>query len=143
MSTSTARRWALRGTATAVAVIVAAGTIAAAHTIGTTEDPGHPAGRTVIPVPAAAERVCAGSALRLSDDAGNDATRASTIGSPQIATATTGDRVDRSEARQREHRQQRTDPPHRTGGEDRAAGGGQQLPERVRRRRRRRGRSLL
>ncbi len=97
MSTSTARRWALRGTATAVAVIVAAGTIAAAHTIGTTEDPGHPAGRTVTPVPAAAERVCAGSALRLSDDAGNDATRASTIGSPQIATATTGDRVDRSE----------------------------------------------
>jgi hypothetical protein len=97
MSTSTARRWALRGTATAVAVIVAAGTIAAAHTLGTTEDPGHPAGRTVTPVPAAAERVCAGSALRLSDDAGNDATRASTIGSPEIATATTGDRVDRSD----------------------------------------------
>ncbi|NII42236.1 hypothetical protein E9228_002894 [Curtobacterium flaccumfaciens] len=97
MSTSTARRWALRGTATAVAVIVAAGTIAAAHTLGTTEDPGHPAGRSVTPVPAAAERVCAGSALRLSDDAGNDATRASTIGSPEIATATTGDRVDRSD----------------------------------------------
>ncbi|WIB12994.1 DUF5719 family protein [Curtobacterium sp. MCPF17_052] len=97
MSTSTARRWALRGTATVAAVVVAAGTIAAAHTIGTTVEPGHPAGRTVTPVPAAAERVCAGSALRLSDDAGNDATRASTIGSPEIATATTGDRVDRSE----------------------------------------------
>lgn len=97
MSTSTARRWALRGTATAVAVVVAAGTIAAAHTIGTTVDPGHPAGRTVTPVPAAAERVCAGSALRLSDDAGNDATRATAVGSPEIASATTGDRVERSE----------------------------------------------
>ncbi|PZE84953.1 DUF5719 family protein [Curtobacterium sp. MCBD17_032] len=96
MSTSTARRWALRGTATAVAVVVAAGTIAAAHTIGTTVTPGHPAGRTVTPVPAAAERVCAGSALRLSDDAGNDATRASAVGSPEIASATTGTGVERS-----------------------------------------------
>jgi P pilus assembly chaperone PapD len=97
MSTSTARRWALRGTATAVAVVVAAGTIAAAHTIGTTETPGDPAGRTVTPVPAAAERVCAGSALRLSDDAGNDATRASAVGSPEIASATTGEGVDRTQ----------------------------------------------
>ncbi|WIB35255.1 DUF5719 family protein [Curtobacterium sp. MCJR17_043] len=97
MSTSTARRWALRGTATAVAVVVAAGTIAAAHTIGTSETPGHPAGRTVTPVPAAAERVCAGSALRLSDDAGNDATRASAVGSPEIASATTGGTVERTQ----------------------------------------------
>ena len=97
MSTSSVRRWVLRGTATAVAVVVAAGTIATAHTIGTTTTPGHPAGRTVTPVPAAAERVCAGSALRLADASGADATQASTVGSPTIATATTGDRVDRSD----------------------------------------------
>ncbi|KQS06495.1 hypothetical protein ASG04_15500 [Curtobacterium sp. Leaf183] len=95
--TSTTRRWVIRGTATAIAVVVAAGTIAAAHTIGTSETPGRPAGRTVTPVPADAERVCAGSALRLSDDAGNDATTASTVGRPTIATATTGQTVDRTD----------------------------------------------
>ncbi|OIH96447.1 DUF5719 family protein [Curtobacterium sp. MCBA15_001] len=95
--TSTTRRWVVRGTATAIAVVVAAGTIAAAHTIGTAQTPGTPAGRTVTPVPADAERVCAGSALRLSDESGNDATNASTVGRPTIATATTGQRVERSD----------------------------------------------
>ncbi|GAA3329715.1 hypothetical protein GCM10017712_00100 [Curtobacterium citreum] len=90
------RRWVLRGTATAVAVVVAAGAVTAAHAIGTSAEPVRPAGRTVTPVPAAAERVCAGSALRLSDDAGNDATRASTVGSATVASATTGSTVDRS-----------------------------------------------
>lgn len=97
MSRTTARRWVVRGTATAVAVIVAAGTIAAAHVVGTSEAPGNPAGRTVRPVPADAERVCAGSALRLSDDAGNDATKASTVGTATVATATTGSTVERSD----------------------------------------------
>jgi hypothetical protein len=95
--TTTARRWVIRGTATAIAVVVAAGTIAAAHTFGTQETPGRPAGRTVTPVPADAERVCAGSALRLSDDAGNDATTATPVGSASVATATTGSTVDRSD----------------------------------------------
>jgi hypothetical protein len=90
------RRWVVRGTATAVAVVVAAGAVTAAHAYGTATDPGRPAGRTVTPVPAAAERVCAGSALRLSDDAGNDATQASTVGSATVATATTGSTVERS-----------------------------------------------
>jgi len=90
------RRWVVRGTATAVAVVVAAGAVTAAHAIGTDSAPGRPAGRTVTPVPAAAERVCAGNALRLSDDAGNDATKASTVGGATIATATTGSTVDRS-----------------------------------------------
>ncbi|MBT2503102.1 DUF5719 family protein [Curtobacterium sp. ISL-83] len=90
------RRWLVRGTATAVAVVVAAGTITAAHAIGTTSEPGRPAGRTVTPVAADAERVCAGSALRLSDDAGNDATKASAVGSPTVATATTGSTVERT-----------------------------------------------
>ncbi|ROP64347.1 DUF5719 family protein [Curtobacterium sp. PhB115] len=98
MSTNSAavRRWVVRGTATAIAVVVAAGTITAAHAIGTTTDPGRPAGRTVTPVPAAAERVCAGSALRLSDDSGNDATQASTVGTATVATATTGSTVERT-----------------------------------------------
>ncbi|TCK59734.1 DUF5719 family protein [Curtobacterium sp. PhB136] len=95
--TTPARRWILRGTATAIAVVVAAGTIAAANAIGTTEAPGQPAGRTVTPVAADAERVCAGSALRLSDDAGNDATTASTVGTATVATATTGRTVERSD----------------------------------------------
>ncbi|MBF4614518.1 DUF5719 family protein [Curtobacterium sp. VKM Ac-1376] len=90
------RRWVIRGTATAVAVVVAAGAVTAAHAYGTASEPGRPAGRTVTPVPAAAERVCAGSALRLSDDAGNDATQASTVGSATVATATTGSTVERS-----------------------------------------------
>jgi hypothetical protein len=98
MSTSTAsvRRWVIRGTATAIAVVVAAGAVTAAHAIGTGSDPGRPAGKTVTPVAADAERVCAGSALRLSDDAGNDATKASTVGSATVATATTGSTVERS-----------------------------------------------
>ncbi|MCS5508029.1 DUF5719 family protein [Curtobacterium flaccumfaciens pv. flaccumfaciens] len=91
------RRWVVRGTATAVAVVVAAGAVTAAHAYGTDSEPGRPAGRTVTPIPAAAERVCAGSALRLSDDAGNDATQASTVGTATVATATTGSTVDRSE----------------------------------------------
>jgi hypothetical protein len=90
------RRWLVRGTATAVAVVVAAGAVTAAHAIGTDSGAGRPAGKTVVPVPADAERVCAGSALRLSDDAGNDATKASTVGSATIATATTGSTVERS-----------------------------------------------
>ncbi|WIE82041.1 DUF5719 family protein [Curtobacterium sp. MCPF17_021] len=93
---SSVRRWIVRGTATAVAVVVAAGAVTAAHAIGTESEPGRPAGRTVTPVPAAAERVCAGSALRLSDDAGNDATQASTVGTATVATATTGSTVERS-----------------------------------------------
>ncbi|WP_439691962.1 DUF5719 family protein [Curtobacterium sp. SP.BCo] len=98
MSTNSAsvRRWVVRGTATAVAVVVAAGAVTAAHAIGTETDPGRPAGKTVTPVPADAQRVCAGSALRLSDDAGNDATKASTVGSATVATATTGSTVERS-----------------------------------------------
>ncbi|WIB76332.1 DUF5719 family protein [Curtobacterium sp. MCPF17_002] len=98
MSTTPAsvRRWVIRGTATAIAVVVAAGAVTAAHAIGTESDPGRPAGKTVVPVPADAERVCAGSALRLSDDAGNDATKASTVGSATVATATTGSTVERS-----------------------------------------------
>ncbi|QCR43876.1 hypothetical protein C1N91_10360 [Curtobacterium sp. SGAir0471] len=90
------RRWVVRGTATAVAVVVAAGAVTAAHAIGTESAPVRPAGRLVTPVPADAERVCAGSALRLSDDSGNDATTASTVGSSQVATGTTGSTVDRS-----------------------------------------------
>lgn len=90
------RRWVVRGTATAVAVVVAAGAVTAAHAIGTESTPARPAGRTVTPVPADAERVCAGSALRLSDESGNDATTASTVGSATVATATTGATVDRS-----------------------------------------------
>lgn len=101
------RRWFVRGTATAVAVVVAAGAVTAAHAIGTESTPTRPAGRTVTPVPAAAERVCAGSALRLSDDSGNDATTASTVGSAKVATATSGSRVDRSTLR-----------PSTTGGSD-------------------------
>lgn len=98
MSTTHAsvRRWIVRGTATAVAVVVAAGAVTAAHALGTGSDPGRPAGKTVVPVPADAQRVCAGSALRLSDDAGNDATKASTVGSATVATATTGSSVERS-----------------------------------------------
>lgn len=98
MSTTTAsvRRWVVRGTATAVAVVIAAGAVTAAHALGTESEPGRPAGKTVTPVPADAERVCAGSALRLSDDAGNDATQASTVGSATVATATTGTTVERS-----------------------------------------------
>ncbi|MDM7892756.1 DUF5719 family protein [Curtobacterium caseinilyticum] len=101
MSTTTGsvRRWVVRGTATAVAVVVAAGAVTAAHAIGTESTPARPAGRTVTPVPADAQRVCAGSALRLSDDSGNDATTASTVGSSKVATATTGSRVDRSTLR--------------------------------------------
>ncbi|SFF67288.1 DUF5719 family protein [Curtobacterium sp. YR515] len=90
------RRWVVRGTATAIAVVVAAGAVTAAHALGTDTDPGRPAGKTVTPVPADAERVCAGNALRLSDDAGNDATKASTVGSATVATATTGSSVERS-----------------------------------------------
>ncbi|MGN8049759.1 DUF5719 family protein [Curtobacterium sp. 22159] len=90
------RRWVVRGTATAVAVVVAAGAVTAAHAIGTDAAPGEPAGKTVTPVPADAQRVCAGSALRLSDDAGNDATKASTVGSATVAAATTGSTVVRS-----------------------------------------------
>ena len=98
MSTNPAsvRRWVVRGTATAIAVVVAAGAVTAAHAIGTETEPGVPAGKTVTPVPAAAERVCAGNALRLSDDAGNDATKASTVGSATVASATTGSTVERS-----------------------------------------------
>ncbi|MFJ4222093.1 DUF5719 family protein [Curtobacterium luteum] len=94
---STVRRWLVRGSATAVAVVVAAGTVTAAHALGTTSTPGRPAGQTVTPVAADAERVCAGDALRLSDDAGNDATKATAVGSATIATATTGDTVERSD----------------------------------------------
>lgn len=101
------RRWVVRGTATAVAVVVAAGAVTAAHAIGTESDPVRPAGRLVTPVPADAERVCAGSALRLSDDSGNDATTASTVGSSEVATGTTGSTVDRSTLR-----------PSTTGGSD-------------------------
>ncbi|WP_022907249.1 DUF5719 family protein, partial [Curtobacterium sp. B18] len=90
------RRWVVRGTATAIAVVVAAGAVTAAHAIGTETAPGRPAGKTVTPVPADAERVCAGNALRLSDDAGNDATKASTVGTATVATATTGSSVERS-----------------------------------------------
>ncbi len=98
MSTTTGsvRRWLIRGTATAVAVVVAAGAVTAAHAYGTSSEPGRPAGRTVQPVAADAERVCAGSALRLSDAAGNDATRASAVGTATVATATTGSTVERS-----------------------------------------------
>lgn len=90
------RRWVVRGTATVVAVVVAAGAVTAAHAIGTESSPARPAGRTVTPVPADAERVCAGSALRLSDDSGNDATTASTVGTSTVASATTGSTVQRS-----------------------------------------------
>ncbi|PCN49306.1 hypothetical protein Csp2054_03775 [Curtobacterium sp. 'Ferrero'] len=93
----TVRRWIVRGTATAVAVVVAAGTVTVAHAIGTSATPGRPAGQTVTPVPADAERVCAGNALRLSDDAGNDATKATPVGRATIATATTGSTVEQSE----------------------------------------------
>jgi hypothetical protein len=93
---SSVRRWVVRGTATAVAVVIAAGAVTAAHAIGTESAPDRPAGKLVDPVPADAERVCAGSALRLSDDAGNDATKASTVGTATVATATTGSTVDRS-----------------------------------------------
>jgi hypothetical protein len=76
---------------------VAVGTIGAAHLV---DAPGgdapriaeRPAGRTVTPVPADAERVCAGSILQLSDETGADATTASRIGRQTVAAASsTGD----------------------------------------------------
>ncbi|MEK6310989.1 MAG: hypothetical protein V4755_09800, partial [Curtobacterium sp.] len=54
---ATLRRWVVRGTATAVAVVVAAGTVTAAHAIGTASSPGRPAAQTETPVAADAERV--------------------------------------------------------------------------------------
>ncbi|MFZ7089057.1 DUF5719 family protein [Curtobacterium sp. RRHDQ10] len=92
-------RWAVRGAATVVALVVAVGTIGAAHLVDAPALTGsvpriaeRPAGRTVTPVPADAERVCAGSVLQLSDETGADATTATRVGRQTVAAASsTGD----------------------------------------------------
>jgi hypothetical protein len=90
------RRWAIRGTATLVGVVVAAATLGAAHMVGVPSISGHPAGRTVTPVAADAQRVCAGSVLQLSDASGADATQASRIGSESVVAASSSGRVRQS-----------------------------------------------
>lgn len=90
------RRWAVRGGATLVAVLVAVGTIGAAHAADLTPIAAHPAGRTVTPVPADAQRVCAGGLLRLGDGSGADATTASPVGDETVAAASSTGRVHRS-----------------------------------------------
>ncbi|PZF64456.1 hypothetical protein DEI81_05785 [Curtobacterium sp. MCBD17_013] len=90
------RRWAVRGSAALVAVLVAAGTIGAAHAADLTGITARPAGRTVTPVPADASRVCAGGLLQLADASGADATTASRVGHETVAAASTTGQVHRS-----------------------------------------------
>jgi hypothetical protein len=90
-TTPRGRRWALRGTATFVGVVLAVGTLGAAHFLGTPSSASQPVGRTVTPVPANAQRVCAGSILQLADANGGDATTASRLGKESVvATSSTG-----------------------------------------------------
>lgn len=97
MSTpKTATRWVVRGGVTLVAVVVTVATLGAAHAIGVPGVTGEPAGRTVTPVPADAQRVCAGGALRLSDASGADATRATRVGRQTVAAAASAGGVQRS-----------------------------------------------
>jgi len=96
MTRTTARRWIVRGAATAVAVVVAVGTVGGAHIVAAPSIAGHPAGRTVTPVPADAQRVCAGSVLRLSDATGADATSATPVGRQSVAAASSTGRVQQS-----------------------------------------------
>jgi hypothetical protein len=90
------RRWSIRGGATLVAVVVAVATIGAAHVVGAPSITGHPAGRTVTPVPADAQRVCGGSVLELGDASGQDATQATPVGRQTVAASSSTGTVHRS-----------------------------------------------
>jgi hypothetical protein len=100
MSQQSVRRWVVRGSATAVALVVAVGTIGAAHLVDAPGIADRPAGRTVTPVPADAQRVCAGSLLQLSDETGADATTARRVGQQTIAAASSTGDVDRGSLEQ-------------------------------------------
>ena len=90
------RRWVARLGVFVVAVLAVGGTIAAARETGGPAAIGHPVGRTITPVPADASRVCAGPALRLADQSGENATRATPVGQETLSDAGSSGAVRRS-----------------------------------------------
>ena len=86
----TPRRGILIGARVAVGsvgVLVAAVAVAAAGLLPLPTLSAQPANVLVSPVPTAQELVCAGGLLRLGDETGQDATTATSIGSPSVTSA--------------------------------------------------------
>ncbi|WP_066515901.1 DUF5719 family protein [Curtobacterium ammoniigenes] len=81
------RRWVGRTSALVVVTLIAAGTVFAARDLAAPTAIGHPIGETVVPVPADAERVCAGSVLQLSNASGQNATTATALGTETVSAA--------------------------------------------------------
>ena len=76
-----------RVAAGSIGVIVAAVAVAAAGLLPLPTFSAQPASVLVSPVPTAQELVCAGGLLRLGDETGQDATTATSIGSPSVTSA--------------------------------------------------------
>lgn len=72
-----------------VGVVVAAATVAAAGLLPLPTVAHAPVATSVVPVPADQQRVCAGPILRLGSDTGEEATVASSIGTPRVDYAAT------------------------------------------------------
>ncbi|MCU1523358.1 MAG: hypothetical protein JWO18_252 [Microbacteriaceae bacterium] len=80
-----------------IGTVVAAVTIAAAAWLPLPSHTATPPSTTVVPVPAAQQRVCAGPLLRLGSDSGQEATAVSSVGRPAVRYGQTAGRAGSSE----------------------------------------------
>lgn len=79
-----------------IGIAVAVATVAAASWLPLPSLSAQPLVTSVVPVPADQQRVCAGPILRLGSDTGEEATKASSIGTPEVVSAANSGRVSES-----------------------------------------------
>jgi len=82
-----------------IGIVVAVVTVAAAGFLPLPSISSEPVSTTVVPVPTDQQRVCAGPILRLGSDTGEEATTASSIGTPTVEYASSAGYVDASPLR--------------------------------------------
>jgi len=79
-----------------IGIAVAVATVAAASWLPLPSLSAEPLVTSVVPVPADQQRVCAGPILRLGSDTGEEATKASSIGIPEVVSAASSGHVSES-----------------------------------------------
>jgi hypothetical protein len=79
-----------------IGIVVAVVTVAAAGFLPLPSVSAEPVSTTVVPVPTDQQRVCAGPILRLGSDTGEEATTASSIGTPTVVYAASAGSIDAS-----------------------------------------------
>ena len=79
-----------------IGIVVAVVTVAAAGFLPLPSISAEPVSTTIVPVPTDQQRVCAGPILRLGSDTGEEATTASSIGTPSVEYAASAGSIDAS-----------------------------------------------